>query len=174
VKLSDDEPLGMQTVKGVLVHSSNIGMYKISKRVGQDMLLDYASRFGFGAPTGIGLLGEKAGYMNTGKWSNTTYSRMPIGYEVSVTPLQMCLAYGAIANGGVLMKPRLDRPCRQTRMARPKSSRRNRSGRSAPRKPPLHLRDFLEGVVLEGTGSRAACPTCVSAAKPAPPAVMIL
>ncbi len=157
VKLSDDEPLGMQTVKGVLVHSSNIGMYKISKRVGQDMMLDYATRFGFGSPTGIGLLGEKAGYLNTGKWSNTTYSRMPIGYEVSVTPLQMCMAYGAIANGGVLMKPRLiDRivkPNGDTEIMPPQPVWQVCTAKTA-----ASLRDFLEGVVLEGTGKRAALP----------------
>ncbi len=157
VKLSDDEPLGMQTVKGVLVHSSNIGMYKISKRVGQDLMLDYAARFGFGSPTGIGLMGEKAGYVNTGKWSNTTYSRMPIGYEVSVTPLQMCMAYGAIANGGVLMKPRLiDRVVRsggETEVIPPQPVWQACTAKTA-----ASLRDFLEGVVLEGTGSRAALP----------------
>lgn len=157
VKLSDDEPLGMQTVKGVLVHSSNIGMYKISKRVGQDMMMDYAQRFGFGSPTGIGLLGEKAGYLNTGKWSNTTYSRMPIGYEVSVTPLQMCMAYGAIANGGVLMKPRLiDRtvkPNGETEIVPPQPVWQVCTAKTA-----ASLRDFLEGVVLEGTGKRAALP----------------
>ena len=157
VKLSDDEPLGMQTVKGVLVHSSNIGMYKISKRVGQDMMLDYATRFGFGSPTGIGLVGEKAGYLNTGKWSNTTYSRMPIGYEVSVTPLQMCMAYGAIANGGVLMKPRLiDRtvkPNGEADIIPPQPVWQVCSAKTA-----ASLRDFLEGVVIEGTGKRAALP----------------
>ncbi|WP_395744059.1 peptidoglycan D,D-transpeptidase FtsI family protein [Prosthecobacter sp.] len=155
VKLSDDEPLGMQTVKGVLVHSSNIGMYKISKRVGKEMMLDYATRFGFGAPTGIGLVGEEAGRMNTGKWSDPTYSRMPIGYEVNVTPLQMCMAYGAIANGGVLMKPRLiDRivkPGGGTEVIPPQPVWQACSSKTA-----ATLRDFLEGVVVEGTGKRAA------------------
>ncbi len=157
VKLSDDEPLGMQTLKGVLVHSSNIGMYKISKRVGQDTMLDYAQRFGFGSVTGIGLMGERAGYLNTGKWSNTTYSRMPIGYEVSVTPLQMCMAYGAIANGGVLMKPRLiDRVVKtngEVEIMPPQQVWQACTSKTA-----ASLRDFLEGVVTEGTGSRAALP----------------
>lgn len=156
VKLSDDEPLGMQTVKGVLVHSSNIGMYKISKRVGKDMILDYAQRFGFGSVTGIGL-DESSGRMNTGKWSNTTLSRMPIGYEVSVTPLQVCMAYGAIANGGVLMKPRLiDRVVKangETTITPPQPVWQVCSTKTA-----ASLRDFLEGVVTEGTGSRAALP----------------
>ena len=157
VKLSDDEPLGMQTVKGVLVHSSNIGVYKISKRVGQDLILDYTARFGFGSPTGIGLVGEKGGYVNTGTWSNTTYSRMPIGYEVSVTPLQMCMAYGAIANGGVLMKPRLiDRIVKangETEVVAPQPVWQVCTAKTA-----ASLRDFLAGVVTEGTGSRAALP----------------
>ena len=157
VKLSDDEPLGMQTVKGVLVHSSNIGVYKISKRVGQDLILDYTARFGFGSPTGIGLVGEKGGYVNTGTWSNTTYSRMPIGYEISVTPLQMCMAYGAIANGGVLMKPRLiDRIVKangETEVVPPQPVWQVCTAKTA-----TSLRDFLAGVVTEGTGSRAALP----------------
>jgi cell division protein FtsI/penicillin-binding protein 2 len=157
VKLSDDEPLGMQTVRGVLVHSSNIGMYKISKRVGKDMMMDYATRFGFGSTTGIGLVGEESGRFNTGKWSNTTYSRMPIGYEVNVTPLQMCMAYGAIANGGVLMKPRLiDRTVKssgEVEVVPPQPVWQACTAKTA-----ASLRDFLEGVVLEGTGKRAAMP----------------
>jgi cell division protein FtsI/penicillin-binding protein 2 len=157
VKLSDDEPLGMQTVRGVLVHSSNIGMYKISKRVGKDMMMDYATRFGFGSTTGIGLVGEESGRFNTGKWSNTTYSRMPIGYEVNVTPLQMCMAYGAIANGGVLMKPRLiDRIVKssgEVEVVPPQPVWQACTAKTA-----ASLRDFLEGVVLEGTGKRAAMP----------------
>jgi thiol-disulfide isomerase/thioredoxin len=48
VWINDDESNGRQTVKGVLVHSSNIGTYKIFKRIGRDSLLDYAKRFGFG------------------------------------------------------------------------------------------------------------------------------
>jgi len=155
VKLSDDEPLGRQTVKGVLVHSSNIGTYKISKRVGRDGILEYAARFGFGARTGIGLTGESPGMINTGKWSNTTYSRMPIGYEVNATPLQVCMAYGAIANGGTLMQARIiDRitgPDGKMETVPPQPV-----GQSCSAATAAHLRDFLEGVVTEGTGSRAA------------------
>lgn len=157
IKLSDDEPLGRQTVKGVLVHSSNIGTYKISKRVGRDCILEYAQRFGFGTRTGIGLTGESPGRINTGKWSNTTYSRMPIGYEVNATVLQVCMAYGAIANGGTLMQARIiDRitgPDGKTEVVPPQPV-----GQACSAATAAHLRDFLEGVVLEGTGSRAALP----------------
>ena len=51
--------------------------------------------------------GEKSGYLNTDAWTNATFSRMAMGYEVSVTPIQLAMAVGAIANGGVLMKPRI-------------------------------------------------------------------
>lgn len=155
VDLSDDEPLGRQTVKGILVHSSNIGTYKISKRVGREGIIDYAQRFGFGTRTGTGLAGEVAGRINNGKWSNTTYSRMPIGYEVAATPLQVCMAYGAIANGGTLMQARIiDRitsPDGKTEYVPPQPV-----GQACSSATAAHLRDFLEGVVLEGTGTRAA------------------
>jgi cell division protein FtsI/penicillin-binding protein 2 len=157
VKLSDDEPLGRQTVRGVLVHSSNIGTYKISKRVGREGILEYAQRFGFGSRTGVGLTGESPGSINTGRWSNTTYSRMPIGYEVNATVLQVCMAYGAIANGGTLMQARIiDRitgPDGKTEVVPPQPV-----GQACSAATAAHLRDFLEGVVLEGTGSRAVVP----------------
>ena len=40
-------------------------------------------------------------------WSRPSPSRLAIGYEISVTPLQMAMAYGALANGGKLMEPRI-------------------------------------------------------------------
>lgn len=153
--LADDETLGMVPVRHVFAESSNIGTYKIFKRVGQDSFLEYVKRFGFGERSGISLTGESRGYINDGKWSNTTYSRFPIGYEVNVTPLQMAMAYGAIANGGILMKPRLiDRIVsdggRRKEIVAPEAVRQVCSGKTA-----ATMREFLKLVVSEGTGSRA-------------------
>lgn len=107
LRLRDDESFGTLRVEDVFAHSSNIGTYKMAKSVGSDDFLAYAWRFGFGQSTGIGLKGEKSGYLNTDAWTNATFSRMAMGYEVSVTPIQLAMAVGAIANGGVLMKPRI-------------------------------------------------------------------
>lgn len=107
LKLRDDESFGTLRSEDVFAHSSNIGIYKMAKTVGSDDFLAYAWRFGFGQSTGTGLKGEKTGYLNIDKWTGSTFSRMAMGYEVSVTPVQLAMAVGAIANGGVLMKPRI-------------------------------------------------------------------
>lgn len=158
VWINDDEHNGRQTVKGVFVHSSNIGTYKIFKRIGRDSLLDYMGRFGFGQRTGIGAgFGEEKGFVNQGNWSNPSYTRIPIGYEVSATPLQVALAYGAIANGGTLMQARIiDRissPDGKTEIVPPQAV-----GQACTAATAAHLRNFAEAVVLEGTGKRAALP----------------
>ncbi len=107
IKLTDHHPLANGSVETILVHSSNIGAYKVARTVGQDDFLAYIWRFGFGQKTGIGLKGEGTGLVKFDNWSGTTMSRMAMGYEVSVTPLQLAMVIGAFANGGVLMKPRL-------------------------------------------------------------------
>ena len=156
VQINDDESNGRQTVKGVFVHSSNIGVYKIFKRIGRDSLLDYMQRFGFGQRSGIGEgFGEQKGFVNRGDWSNPSYTRIPIGHEVSATPLQVAMAYGAIANGGTLMQARIiDRitgPDGKTENVPPQPI-----GQACKAGTAAHLRDFAEAVVIEGTGKRAA------------------
>ncbi|HAL73295.1 MAG TPA: hypothetical protein DCP71_16155 [Verrucomicrobiales bacterium] len=153
--LRDVSKMGTVPAREAFAKSSNIATYKVFKRVGQDTYLDYVKRFGFGQKTGISLSGESRGYINDGRWSNTTYSRFPMGYEVNVTPLQMAMAYGAIANGGILMKPRLvDRIVadggRQVTQMPPQAVGQVCTGKTA-----ALMRDLLKGVVDHGTGSRA-------------------
>lgn len=155
VTLRDVTRMGTVPAREAFAKSSNIATYKIFKRVGQDTYLDYVKRFGFGQKTGIDLSGESRGYINEGRWSNTTYSRFPMGYEVNVTPLQMAMAYGAIANGGILMKPRMvDRIVadggRQVTEVPPMAMGQVCTGKTA-----ATMRELLTGVVETGTGTRA-------------------
>jgi cell division protein FtsI/penicillin-binding protein 2 len=155
VPLHDLKSQGTVPVTDVFKFSSNIGTFKVYKRIGQETFLDYVRRFGFGHLTGIELNGESDGYINEKTWSNATHSRFPIGYEVNVTPIQMAMAYGAIANGGILMKPRLvDRIVsdggRKEEIIAPEVVRQVCKGQTAKT-----MRDLLELVVEEGTGSRA-------------------
>ena len=155
VPLHDVSRMGTVTAREAFAKSSNIATYKVFRRVGQDSFLNYVRRFGFGRKTGIELSGESPGRINEGRWSNSTFSRFPMGYEVSVTPLQMAMAYGAIANGGVLMKPRLvDRIVadggRQVTHLPPQAAGQVCSGKTA-----ATMRELLKSVVETGTGSRA-------------------
>ena len=94
------------SVRDGLVHSSNIVYGKLGYRLGPKRLWSYFKAFGFGKKTGIDLPGEETGILpNWDKWDKASWSRAPIGQFVAVTPIQMAVAYGAVANGGRLMKP---------------------------------------------------------------------
>lgn len=94
------------SAKLVFAKSSNIGIYKIARQLTADRFYNYMRSFGFGQKTGVELTAEARGNVyRVENWSATSLSRMAMGYEVSVTPLQVVSAYAAIANGGELMRP---------------------------------------------------------------------
>jgi len=94
------------SAKMVFAKSSNIGIYKIARQLSADKFYTYMRSFGFGQKTGVDLTAEARGNVfRVEDWSATSLSRMAMGYEVSVTPLQIVAAYAAIANGGNLMRP---------------------------------------------------------------------
>ena len=105
-RLRDAKPHGVITWDEVLIYSSNIGMAIVAERVGAEKLHEAMVRFGFGKPTGSGLPGEVGGVVHPlKKWTHYSVTSVPMGQEVSVTPLQMVRAFSAIANGGVLLTP---------------------------------------------------------------------
>ena len=94
------------SVRDGIVHSSNIVYGKLGYRLGRRRMWEYFRAFGFGRKTGIDLPGEETGILpDWSKWDKASWSRAPIGQFVAVTPIQMVMAYGAVANGGRLMKP---------------------------------------------------------------------
>ena len=87
----------------MLVHSSNIGAAKLALQLGENRLYNYIKLLGFGERTGIDLPGEINGRVApTRNWTKISITRIPMGQGVCVTPLQMVMAMGAIANGGKL------------------------------------------------------------------------
>jgi cell division protein FtsI/penicillin-binding protein 2 len=92
----------------VLVKSSNIGMSMLGERMGNEKLNAAIRSFGFGHQTGIELPGEDPGRINPiSKWTKYSTESVSQGYEVMVTPLQLCRAFCAYANGGHLVTPRI-------------------------------------------------------------------
>jgi cell division protein FtsI (penicillin-binding protein 3) len=97
----------------ILVESRNTGTARIARRVGPDRLYEAIRRFGFGSPTGIELPGESGGSIRPpSTWSGTSLDAIAIGYEYLATPLQWASAYASVANGGLLLRPRLVRETR--------------------------------------------------------------
>jgi len=106
--LHDHKPYGELSVRDILVKSSNIGAAKLALSVGEQKFYEYIRRFGFGERTGIELPGEISGIIRPPQtWSKISITRIPMGHEVGVTPLQMTVAMAIIANGGKLITPRM-------------------------------------------------------------------
>lgn len=94
------------TFAEVIQKSSNVGTIKVGLDLGKEKIYEYIKKFGFGERTGIDLIGEVSGFVRPPKrWSGVSVGSISIGYEISVTPLQILRAYSAIANGGFLVTP---------------------------------------------------------------------
>ena len=99
---------GYLTVADGVVHSSNICMAKVGEKLGNDLLYRIVKRFGLGEPTRIELPGESRGIVRApSKWDTYSLRRVPFGQEISVTAIQLTMAFSALVNGGVLLGPRL-------------------------------------------------------------------
>ncbi|ALJ56528.1 Stage V sporulation protein D [Candidatus Xiphinematobacter sp. Idaho Grape] len=106
--LKDHKAYEYLSVHDTLVKSSNIGAAKLAFLLGNQRLYKYIRKFGFGDRTGVELPSEGSGIIHQPHhWSKISITRVPIGYEVAVTPLQLTVAMSAIANGGKLMAPHI-------------------------------------------------------------------
>jgi cell division protein FtsI/penicillin-binding protein 2 len=107
---------GLETMREVLIYSSNVGASFVSRNLGPDRFYKYFDLFGFGQPTGVGLPGEAEGSYRTPSepgWTNVDLATNSFGQGVAVTPLQMITAIAALANDGVLMRPMLVKELRR-------------------------------------------------------------
>jgi cell division protein FtsI (penicillin-binding protein 3) len=158
--IHDGQPNGWLDAAGILRVSSNIGAAKIAQRLGRERLLDALRRFGFGERTGVDLPGEVRGALRgPDKMPEIQLATIGFGQGIGTTALQLAAAAGAIANGGVLMRPfvvkRVVAPDGTVvRETQPATLRRAVSAAVASRTVRM-----LEGVVAPGgTGERAAIP----------------
>lgn len=96
------------SLKEVITHSSNRAAAQIGIRLGKTKLYQYARAFGYGEASGFLLGRESIGSLKTpSKWDSKTITRLPIGYAVGATPIQVHNTMTIIANGGILMEPRI-------------------------------------------------------------------
>lgn len=106
--IHDDHLVGRVPLRDVLRYSSNIGIVKFAMRLSPREEFETLRDFGFGTPTGVPFPTESPGVLRAPvQWSRQSANSMAMGYEVSVTPLQLAMAYAAIANGGELLAPAL-------------------------------------------------------------------
>ena len=155
--------LGSQNLRGILRVSSNVGMAQFGLRLGAKRLYKYEQKFGFLDYPGSGLPGEQKSYLLASDapnrftggvgWSQIQLANISFGQGISLTPLQLAAAYGAIANGGTLMRPHIIRAIRKDggeTWVKPEPVRRVVSPEVA-----AAVRSMLGTVVSDGTGKSA-------------------
>ncbi len=155
--ISDAHAMGLLSRDEIIINSSNVGTVMLSQLLPDSTLCQYCSDFGFGLKTMIEYPDESRGIVPTPGspgWSGVSSAQIAIGQEVTVTPIQLALAYGVIANGGTLYYPRLLKACREGDIWEQEES----IVRSHPLSPETAeiVRHTLRAVVEEGTGANAA------------------
>ncbi len=157
--IHDHEKSGWMTFAQMIQRSSNIGAAKVGMTLGDWRLYDYLKEFGFGDKSDIDLPGEASGLLRSPReWGRRSVASISMGQEIGVTPLQMVTAIGAIANGGLLMKPYVMSEIRNAQnlpIAQTKPQVRRRVISTDTARTLTHI---MEGVVTSGTGGKAAIP----------------
>ena len=153
--IHDHKAYGILTVRQILEDSSDVGAIKVALRLGAPRFYDVMRQFGIGQATGILLPGENRGLLRpVDDWSGNSIGSLAMGQEVSVTPIQILSAISAIANGGILYRPRVVKEVRGG--IHPFSLPGSDPERVTDQKTAATLRGMMEDVILGGTGKNFA------------------
>ncbi len=155
--IRDLHPKPILDVAGILRVSSNVGAVKIGQKVGAPRHHETLRRFGFGRRTESGFPGESSGLLRAvERWRPVDAATATFGHGISVTPVQLAAAIGALGNGGVWVPPRLVQ-ARRTPAGVWQTLPLGAQHRAVSSETATEVLDMLTGVVhVEGgTGRRA-------------------
>lgn len=154
--IRDHEKKGLLTFDQIIEYSSNIGTAKIGERLGKQTLYKYIRQFGFYSKTGINLPGEARGLLKLPKkWSGLSLPTISFGQGIGVTALQIINAYSSIANGGLLLKPRIIKEVKSRDGKILYSSEEKVIRRTVSSEVAEDIKEILFGAVERGTGMHA-------------------
>jgi len=158
---AEARPTVTLSVSEILAHSSNVGAATIGLQLGSEKFSRWIKRFGFGRPTGVQFPAEERGIVPAlDEYSGSTMGNLPIGQGLAVTPMQMAAGYAAIANGGILRRPRLIERIGDEAVPQP------RGRRVIDATVAEQVRTMLEGVLeAGGTASAVSVPGYTLAGK---------
>jgi cell division protein FtsI (penicillin-binding protein 3) len=151
--------LGKLTVKQVFEKSSNVGTAKLINKFYSktpQQFIDRLYKMGINLNPELDISGSGNPDVKSTKdkrWSGVSLPWMSFGYELRLTPLQILTFYNAVANNGVMMKPRFVREVRKQGKAikafEPEVIHQHIASASTIKK----AKEMMEGVVLEGTAT---------------------
>ena len=153
-RIEDGRNHGVLSFADVIVKSSNVGASKIGVTLGPERLLRYVRRFGFGQTISRDFPGESRGIVyDPSRLNDSALASVSMGYNISVTALQIAAAMSVVANGGELVAPRLVRALlsEQGRLELPRRVIR----RAITSETAATMTRILEDVVSYGTAGAA-------------------
>lgn len=152
--IHDWHPFGILSVRDILANSSDVGSIKVAMRLGAPKFYEVIHSFGIGQLTGIELPGENRGILRpVDNWIASSIGSVAIGQEISVTPVQIISVISAVANGGMLYKPRIVKEIQggsPPLVVSHPAPQQVTDARTA-----ATVRGMMETVVLTGTGKKA-------------------
>jgi cell division protein FtsI (penicillin-binding protein 3) len=157
-RIHDWHSWGVMSVSDVLAHSSDVGAIKIALRMGEERMYKYIRTFGFGEQTGIELPGETRGLAKPlSRWSKISIGAIAMGQEIGITPVQLVGVISSMANDGVYVAPRIVAATAEPQSTpRPVAFHPVNEHRVISALTAAEMRQMMQGVVLRGTGRKAA------------------
>ncbi|WP_439130756.1 penicillin-binding protein [Polaribacter sp.] len=137
--------------------SSNVGIVKLIKKHYDhqpEKFIEKLEDYGFTKPIGFQIKGEGKPYVpkpSDKSWSKISLEWMSWGYGVSLTPMQTLMFYNAVANNGVMVKPRFVKELRKEDKAEKVFETEVVNPRIASEETLRKIRKVMENVVIKGT-----------------------
>jgi cell division protein FtsI/penicillin-binding protein 2 len=154
----DAHPHPSYTFREAMVYSSNIGFIAVGEKIGKKEFYNTARLFGVGCESGIDLPVEYSGKLpHLPRSRDIRLATVSFGQGVSVTPLQMLMAYQAVANNGILLRPRVMKSISKNGKVIRRSEREIIRRIGSPQICDILL-DILNDVTEEGTAISASFP----------------
>jgi len=154
--IRDVHPIGKITFRGAFEKSSNVVFSDLGMKIPPDKLYKYIRDFGFGIVSGIDLPGESAGRLPKASQMTPMARRyLGHGYGLSVTTLQLAVAYATVANGGIMMNPYVVKSIQDDRGNMLQEFNPEKIRQVISKNTADILTGMMRGVVDSGTGDKA-------------------
>lgn len=150
---------GTQSLKKSLENSCNVALMKIGQEIGKEEFCRYQSLFGFGQYTGIDLPGEASteGLLYTAEnMDSASLATNAFGQNFNVTMTQLAAGFCSLINGGDYYEPHVVRQIQDENGNVTENKDPVLLRRTISRETSDIIKEYMLGVVEEGTGSSAA------------------
>ena len=152
----NNNPHGPQSLRNALENSCNPAFIQLGARIGTTTLYKYYKSFGFFDKTDIDLPGEASSlFIAEDEVKPIERATMSFGQRFSITPIQMITAVAAIANDGVLVKPRIVKSITNTDTGAVTNVETEEVRQVISSETASKIKDMMQSVVESGTGGKA-------------------